>query len=483
MDVPWPDSLNAVFSIQGVISTIGEHLLSPDCELQGTRASDLIYFKQIAYVSSPFILALTSYVFWRLVSKYQGRLFTYRGPDDRSPSLLDGSVATVVFLLYLMYPTLCRGAFALIMCIEVDGKRYLLADLQEPCYEGRHLNWFLFLTIPQILLYVIGLPAYGFFLVRRYARIGRLKHQIVEFRYGMLYSGYRYDRWYWDTVVAFRKAMVALITSCDTTHLNPLKFRKTFVMQQNIVNPLQEAFKSLRRKSERMDTTTIEKVLPNKMEGGEFRASSVRGRRKKRAKTKNRSRSKKEKAQEIEMINNPLSLRKTGDDIDGAEQLPLHRGRARAKTESSMIESLMDGNNKKAIRFNDVVLRGKKIKMLRERMKSKEGGNSVDNDVRVNIGNNEYFTVIEKNSNVSVLSFGGGWNLIVSKDRVDITPFNEENGKILDGDGGGRNDGELEDEWKMKYDIVNRQFYYYHVGSNQTQWQRPIKGETFDKLL
>ena len=35
MDVPWPNVLGFVFEIQGVISTIGEHLLSPDCELQG----------------------------------------------------------------------------------------------------------------------------------------------------------------------------------------------------------------------------------------------------------------------------------------------------------------------------------------------------------------------------------------------------------------------------------------------------------------
>ena len=33
-DVPWPDTLRSIFDIQGVVSTIGEHLLSPDCEIQ-----------------------------------------------------------------------------------------------------------------------------------------------------------------------------------------------------------------------------------------------------------------------------------------------------------------------------------------------------------------------------------------------------------------------------------------------------------------
>ena len=213
MDVPWPDVLGYVFDFQGLISTIGEHLLSPDCELQGMRASDLIYSKQIGYLLIPWILGILSYLIWRLIGIVHGRIFTFRGFDDRSPSLLDGWVATVVFLLYLMYPTLCRSSFALIMCIKVDGKQYLLADLQEPCFEGRHLIWFLLSTIPQILLYVIGLPLFCFFIIRKYAKKQKLQHQIVSFRYGMLYSGYRHERWWWDGVIAFRKASVALITS------------------------------------------------------------------------------------------------------------------------------------------------------------------------------------------------------------------------------------------------------------------------------
>ena len=44
MDVPWPNVLGFVFEIQGVISTIGEHLLSPDCELQGESFCIYVFF-------------------------------------------------------------------------------------------------------------------------------------------------------------------------------------------------------------------------------------------------------------------------------------------------------------------------------------------------------------------------------------------------------------------------------------------------------
>ena len=41
--------------------------------------------------------------------------------NRRSPSHKDASVATIVYVVYLLYPTLCRQAFALLVCKRVDG--------------------------------------------------------------------------------------------------------------------------------------------------------------------------------------------------------------------------------------------------------------------------------------------------------------------------------------------------------------------------
>ena len=165
MDVPWHDPMMGVFDFQGAISTIGEHLLNPVCELQDTSAAEIAYGKQIGYIFVvPFMMLLIKIV-WRSIAYCQGRPYFYRGPDGQSPSLNDGSVATIVFLMYLMYPTLCRQSFSLIVCHRVGNKYYLLVDLQEPCFEGRHFLWFIFCTIPQIILYVFGFPIIGLYAV------------------------------------------------------------------------------------------------------------------------------------------------------------------------------------------------------------------------------------------------------------------------------------------------------------------------------
>ena len=237
MDVPWHDPMMGVFDFQGAISTIGEHLLNPVCELQDKDAAYIAYGKQVGYlVAVPCMIGLII-ILWRVIGLCQGRPYTYRGPNGQSPSLKDGSVATIVFLMYLMYPTLCRQSFSLMVCHAVGDNYYLLADMQEPCFEGRHLWWFIGVTVPQIMLYVIGFPVIGLYVVwyekqklvrksrasggrKRAVTVSAMQRQqntmgstISLFKYGMLYSSYSPNRWYWDAFIGLRKAFVAFLTS------------------------------------------------------------------------------------------------------------------------------------------------------------------------------------------------------------------------------------------------------------------------------
>ena len=124
------------------------------------------------------------------------------------------------------------------VCHAVGDKYYLLADMQEPCFEGRHLGWFIGVTVPQIMLYVIGFPVIGLYVVwyekqklvrksrvsggrrNRAVTVSAMQRQqntmgstISLFKYGMLYSSYSPNRWYWDAFIGLRKAFVAFLTS------------------------------------------------------------------------------------------------------------------------------------------------------------------------------------------------------------------------------------------------------------------------------
>ena len=80
--------------------------------------------------------------------------------------------------------------------------------------RGRHIIYFTLLTIPQLLLYVIGLPAVATSIII-HNRV-HLHHKKFYTRYGLLYLGYRDERAWWELVIAFRKVTVVLIGTFGT---------------------------------------------------------------------------------------------------------------------------------------------------------------------------------------------------------------------------------------------------------------------------
>ena len=213
MNIPWPNLLSSFFGVSTAISTMGEHLVRLECEFVDVPTAQFVYVKQLGYIFFLPGLSLLSTGVWfalAVCDKKKIRKGRVGGSNDKHPNMVDGSVSTIVYLAYLMYPSLCRQAFVLMTCTRVDNQLYMKADLQEPCYVGRHLSWFLLCSIPQICLHVLGIPLLGLYKVYKHRK---KKQKMSKFRYGILYTPYSPRRWFWGVVVASRKAVTALITS------------------------------------------------------------------------------------------------------------------------------------------------------------------------------------------------------------------------------------------------------------------------------
>ena len=64
----WPGPMEVLFELQGSISTAGEHLLSPDCELSVIPAAEAFYTKQVAYAFAPLFVCGASFALWRCIA-------------------------------------------------------------------------------------------------------------------------------------------------------------------------------------------------------------------------------------------------------------------------------------------------------------------------------------------------------------------------------------------------------------------------------
>ena len=81
----------------------------------------------------------------------------------------------------MIYPTICQQTLSMLAaCRRVEAWQYLSADLEEPCWRDRHLAYVLVLALPQVILYVFGLPLLSLLMMFRNRH--RLSDHVVKFR-------------------------------------------------------------------------------------------------------------------------------------------------------------------------------------------------------------------------------------------------------------------------------------------------------------
>ena len=64
----------------------------------------------------------------------------------------------LVFIVYCIYPTLVRGVMTVLRCsVFIEGKQYLIADMNEECYAGAH-QYFSVIAWLFLFFYCLGIP-------------------------------------------------------------------------------------------------------------------------------------------------------------------------------------------------------------------------------------------------------------------------------------------------------------------------------------
>ena len=154
----WPESLNTLFEIQGALSTLGDHIVTIDCLSDESSAAKLFYLKQLVYAFFPVLLSMLSLGGWYLYGVHKGVDFFAKRSHPKMITPKDKFIVTITAIMFLIYPTLCYQALSFFRCRHVGKELYLYADLEEPCYRGRHLAMLFSLGVTQLVVYVIGLP-------------------------------------------------------------------------------------------------------------------------------------------------------------------------------------------------------------------------------------------------------------------------------------------------------------------------------------
>jgi hypothetical protein len=125
---------------------------------------------------------------------------------------VDAFISSAVLLWYLILPSLLQISTSALKCWEVGGKDYVFIDLEKSCWEGDHLLYALLVASPMILFYGGILPGYFMF---RLHLVGpsRLTDPSLMLRWGMLHSGYREKKFWWEIIVLVRKYLIIVLAT------------------------------------------------------------------------------------------------------------------------------------------------------------------------------------------------------------------------------------------------------------------------------
>ena len=214
----WPEPVEQMFAAMAAVSSAGQHILSPDCELSWMEPAEAFYSKQVMFASLPVVIIICSKIIWLIIIPCINN--NCRKDKRRNCSYyMDRTILTDVVFCYFLYPTTVKQAIGLFACDKIGDGWYLSADLQEVCVEGRHLWWMLYFGFPQVGAYVFGLPFLGWMILvkNRY----QLHKRQIRFRYGLLYAGYRRSTFWWEGVVALRKVMFVVIAGVFGSRMGP----------------------------------------------------------------------------------------------------------------------------------------------------------------------------------------------------------------------------------------------------------------------
>jgi len=197
LNLNWPSFVSSFLSSQETAGSVTEQMFSFDCLMQEMSMSNLYYTKIVAYSVMPAALMIFAILMWLIVRVC-----------CRVSELLQKSIATLVFIIFVLHPSLSKMMFSMFSCQEIKpGEYWLVSDLSLLCWSPSHIRYMLIVSIPSITLWIFGLPTLCLILLykKRHVLLEELK---VQLKFSFLYKGY-HARWYfWEFVILYRKVAV-----------------------------------------------------------------------------------------------------------------------------------------------------------------------------------------------------------------------------------------------------------------------------------
>jgi hypothetical protein len=178
----FPESLDVIFQPVKTVGETAKVFLSLDCFIndfgivKDTGTTE--YFKALLTAILPIILLFIPIPFWLILKPLPCLKMGWKLMRDRI-------VLTMIVFMFIVHPSVTSMAVGLFNCYSLNERLWLYKDLSVPCWDDMHRSYAFGIGIPMIVVWVIGLPAVGFIIVRYYRK--KLDDPAVIRKYRLLF--------------------------------------------------------------------------------------------------------------------------------------------------------------------------------------------------------------------------------------------------------------------------------------------------------
>lgn len=132
-----------------------------------------------------------------------------------------GIGVSFICIIFLFHPTLTSESLSVFLCNQIDENQYRMTHhLEYKCYSVQHLQWAIFVAVPILAIWVIGLPVIGLIILTK--NRNKLDDWSIKKYFLIVYQGLKPTCYYWEFVNTFRKFIIlginALTNSFSTNY-------------------------------------------------------------------------------------------------------------------------------------------------------------------------------------------------------------------------------------------------------------------------
>jgi hypothetical protein len=208
-NIKLPGSFSNVFSQSERFGSPNESFFSfdwfiEDYEIKGFAPSNSL-FKVFLFSLLPVILIIVvtiSLLIFVWISKLVKK--------DKTYDMKRFVGVSFISIVFLFHPTMAFSALNVLQWSEIDeNDSRMRLHMEYKWYSAEHMLWCIFIALPMLAVWVIGMPLSAFLVMYKYR--GNLEDWHVKKYFLILYQGLRKETFYWEFVNTSRKILILVL--------------------------------------------------------------------------------------------------------------------------------------------------------------------------------------------------------------------------------------------------------------------------------